>query len=37
MKGVVSMAVYEAALAPPMLPITIQTSELSIKAAASTA
>jgi hypothetical protein len=37
MEGMVTMAVYQAFLAPPMLPITIETSETSVKTAASTA
>jgi hypothetical protein len=37
MEGMVTMAVYEASLAPPMLPIAIETSKTRIKTAASTA
>jgi hypothetical protein len=37
MEGVAIMGVYEAALAPPMWPITIQTSKPAFEAATSTA
>jgi hypothetical protein len=35
MEGVLSMAFYEAGLAPPMWPITIQATKLSFKVATS--
>jgi len=37
MEGVVSMAVYEATLAPPMRPIAIQTTKPAFETATSTA